>query len=210
MASFPRKLDRTMSASLWWGQSLLSWYWSNLAATDSSVFTGGALTLAPRGNGTFGIGGDFFRVPGFWFRETETDQAATWSATDPADIRDHGAPETGNEVDLLAKAMYAVLLADLGQHSSDLQNNVLLGPKLLAAVSAPITELLGAAGQGSRWIQSGAADSSYDPIGDRNDVLNITDSYMYAQYLCSVPALKPGTSLFISALIADLVLLQAA
>jgi len=137
-------------------------------------------------------------------------QPATWDLYKPSLLVDHVHElNIGNQVDLLAKAMYATVLADLGQQSSGLENNALSDSKLLANLSSPITGLASSARKhGSEWIEAGPANRSYDPVVD--GLLTFGDAYIDAQYLCQVPTLKPWTSLFVSVLVANLVLLQAA
>lgn len=163
-------------------------------------------------NGTISIRDDnFFWVSGYWFRTAPGVQADTWSTDNPVVFPDKSpcidCPDIGAKIDLFAKAMYAMVLADLGEHSDQTHNsNVLLQPHLLQHLSANISNLKIQAHK-PWWIPSGPSNRSY---GATHEVpLNITDSYIYNQYLCQIPTLKPLGELLVSVIVANLVLLEA-
>lgn len=157
---------------------------------------------------------DFFWVSGYWFRKTPGEQAATWFARDPVSFPDQtpckGCPDIGSQINYFAKSMYAMVLADLGQHSEQFQeSNVLLQPHLLEYLSANISVLKPQLNE-AWWFPGGPATEPYNASSAAPTAasLNITDSYIYTQYLCQIPTLKPTGPLLMSVIIADLVLLQ--
>lgn len=159
----------------------------------------------PNGSSIDIISPDFFSVSGFWFKNPSDEQAFTGAVNSPAAL---DSPDVGTQVDYFAKSMYATVLADLGQHSNQTPNNVLLQPHLLEFLSANISDLYHQAkANPPPWISAGPAIRGFNPAVD--PPLNITDSFVYAQYLCQVPTLKSTGSLLVSVIVADLVLLQA-
>lgn len=203
-----------------------SWQWLHLwrnesVSTSRSTFTP-VLTsetdLLPRNgarNGTIDIRSpEFFWVSGYWFRKDPKRQAATSNTSDPisfpAKTPCKSCPHIGSKIDYFAKSMYAFVLADLGQKSDQLRkSNILLQPHLLEHFSANISHLNSRLYPSNRF-PGGPANDSYNATAQAAaPPLNITDSFIYAQYLCQIPALKTTGPLFVSIFIADLVLLQA-
>jgi hypothetical protein len=118
------------------------------------------------------------------------------------------APNIWIEADSLAKSFYATIMADLGQNSSV---NMLANETALEYFTATLTNTVG--GQDSSviqsWLATTPATQKYSDIKDTTGSLNIDPSVIAAQYLCQIPRLKSGGSLFVAILIADLVFLQA-
>lgn len=110
--------------------------------------------------------------------------------------------------DSLAKAFYATVMADLGQKSSF---NMLANLTALEYFSANLNNTID--GQNSAvmiaWHQTNPAMQSYSAVKYKTGPLSVTPSVILQQYLCQIPKLKSGGSLFVAILIADLVLLQA-
>ncbi|KAH7067903.1 hypothetical protein FB567DRAFT_252955 [Paraphoma chrysanthemicola] len=219
--------------ALWWGESLLSWYWLNLAkAIDQHVEHNvtnhitqralkGSLAFEPSRN-TTNIGSpDFFWMPTFHY--------TTASYTDdPLRSKFNGKPEccvnpdgqSGSaatfhhldiwpnawiEADSFAKVFYSVILSDLGQR--DNPTNLLASPQLLTQFSNNITSMK-KDGVETPFLQAGPASAPYNG-GDGSD-LTIKPSVIFTEYLCQVPALKSVGSLILSVIVADLVFLNAA
>lgn len=122
----------------------------------------------------------------------------------------HGlTPNVWVEADSLAKAFYATIMADLGQHSSV---NMLANVSALEHFSTNLTNTV-SGWQGTSviasWLATNPATQEYSKVRDTTGPLNISPSVILEQYLCQIPKLKSGGSLFVSILVADLVFLQA-
>jgi hypothetical protein len=118
-------------------------------------------------------------------------------------------PNVWIEADSLAKAFYATIMADLGQTSSV---NMLANSSALEYFSTNLTNTIsGWEGTSviASWLNTNPATQEYSKVKDTTGLLNISPSVILEQYLCQIPKLKSGGSLFISILVANLVFLQA-
>ena len=118
------------------------------------------------------------------------------------------APNIWIQADSLAKSFYATIMADLGQKSA---SNMLVNDTALDYFSANLTNNF--TGQDmsvvAAWLATNPAMQKYSSIKNTTGSLFIDPSTIAAQYLCQIPKLKSGGSLFVTILIADLVFLQA-
>ena len=117
-------------------------------------------------------------------------------------------PNIWTQADSFAKAFYATIMADLGQNSSA---NMLANSTALEYFTTNFTSTI--EGQDisvmEAWYATNPAMESYSASKSRTGSLSISPSVISQQYLCQIPKLKPGGSLFVAILVADLVFLQA-
>ena len=213
-------LDKKKRANIWWGQQLMYlWYFNALEALSETNYTfekeaPAALTpedtisrvqlfLAPTGNTN--ISSYSFFDTTFWFYYgtggllgNKPDGAVQMNQSlHTADVD----LDVGFQIDRFAKAFYSTILADLGQSrgpnvvaDSDLVQqylqNTLKGTYIPGCLTKPVNEC-------------------YVALNGSNDNLAITDSTLYAQYVCQVPQRKGIGSLLIAILVADMVFIQA-
>jgi hypothetical protein len=109
--------------------------------------------------------------------------------------------------------MYSAVATDLGQTEIKPSSNIVADSTILQAFSEMIVEL---------HVVSGDCESSnlcqtlpYGSVRDFQDLiksttLQVTPSVILTDYLCTVPRMKSTGSLFVSILLADLVLLKTA
>lgn len=221
--------DQNRQASLWWGESLLSWYWLNLVSAMRSHATfskntvnivKGSVGLRPSPNITDISLPDFFLAPSYHFITNFMDSGGNIQGEPNCCLNTAGnqttigglhaeavQPDIWIEVDSFAKVFYSTILSDLGQNSS---TNILTSPSLLTTFTTNITSMAAEGGVESQWLKAGPARAPYSQVEHETGALGVTPSVVYTQYLCQVPTLKSGGSLFISVLLADLVFLQAA
>lgn len=105
--------------------------------------------------------------------------------------------------DSLAKSFYSTILVDLGQ--IDASPNMLTNATALQFFSQDIGELQ----THHENAIPGPANDSYENLRGQAGNLTMSPSVISTRYLCQVPKRKSPGTLFISILVADLVLLQA-
>lgn len=112
-------------------------------------------------------------------------------------------PNVWIAADSLAKSFYSTILVDLGQVTAS--SNILTNATSLQYFSQNIkfmqTQIVNAI--------PGPANDSYDALEAQTGPLTTTPAVIATKYLCQVPKRKSPGTLFVSILIADLVLLQA-
>jgi hypothetical protein len=222
--------DRVSKASLWWGESLLSAYWSQLIMTMQYIREGdtaqskasiskGGITFTPKEqHGQDITNPNFFHVDFRFLINTDDPPGkvdiiypGTYStdyerATHLDFLLDKTLyPNVWEPADRLAKSAYSTILTDLGQVHNSV--NILTNASLLEEYSSvlPATSV----GHISVNAMPGPATSSYMDLKTSTGPLKITPSTINARYLCQIPRRKTAGNLFISILVADLVFLQA-
>ncbi|KAJ9659312.1 hypothetical protein H2198_003188 [Neophaeococcomyces mojaviensis] len=214
--------NATSQASLYWGESLLAWYWSlfgwqmtvfneNYFWGNDGTWTKGTYYFTLNTDGTHDM--TFYDFLKLLYRAVSVDQDGRYTM-----IAD-GAPNTtaefiskglGNRLtnafksaDYLAKSFYSVVMTDLGQ--VDLRPNILVDPVLLHNFTAGRNE---SEVNGTAEV-SGLPLRTYVASDDANRALGVRRSVIASSYLCQVPRQKSMGELIIAVLVADLVLLQA-
>lgn len=120
-------------------------------------------------------------------------------ASRPLDLDDIWIPSDG-----LAKSFYSTILVDLGQVNAT--PNILTNEDDLQFFTQNFTTMQGHPAN----AQPGPARDSYNALKGQTGPLEISSSIISSKYLCQIPKRKSSGSLFVSILIADLVLIQAA
>ncbi|KAI1300622.1 hypothetical protein F5Y03DRAFT_363910 [Xylaria venustula] len=229
-ASFPANL----SPSTRWGYSLIQIYWRSLMQTFHGVnvhreepFSKGVVRLAQNQtlNGSMVDqvkSPDFISVSSCFFvplnstgvesrnnRYCGTKQLSELADSPPTDF-DRPLPAIWRSVGALGKAMFFTVLADLGRNN-DTMPNMLAHPDLLASLSMNLTAVNETLGKNFRWgMDERTFQQSFDPSQSQYNTQNLSvdDSMLVTDYLCQVPRLKSPGTLFLSVLVADLVILQ--
>jgi hypothetical protein len=223
--------NKTSKATLYWGESLMRIYWSNLLM---EFFNANVDLEVPWYNGVVSVkrnlttpiatvqeiqSNDFFHISCYFnkINETGIDHYDSPCLPPNNDISSLSNPKLAfmpgiwPAIDILGKATYYTALADLGRDNSS-GPNPLADPVLLADLTKNLTQVANATiFSGSRfdWGIGSIANSSFDPSQAGNISLGISPAVLATNYMCQVPKLKTGGSLFVSVLVADLVLLQA-
>ncbi|KAK8069455.1 hypothetical protein PG994_006071 [Apiospora phragmitis] len=229
--------NKTSSTSLWWGESMLYMYWlvTAKAYIDSAEDTeagksqtyNAAITLRRKdstdnGTGEETMSDDFFTTECY----VESSFCGTNVTSELADLSKakekwHPYPKIWSRVNLLGKAMYFTVLADLGRNDSTVPN-MLTHPNLLANLTTNLTSEV-------QWWSSARAaakskNESFAPHWDADDglaqktfdsnqtpqpSLGAAPAFMSTNYICQVPRAKAPGTMFFTILVADLVLLQS-
>ncbi|USP74993.1 hypothetical protein yc1106_02267 [Curvularia clavata] len=211
--------DRKTRASLWWGESLMSAFWTELTS-DMQNETRTRTRTRSKGGWPIRKGSLYF-VPQQGARIEDDDffsffQAQFIKATQPGEYeypsrtddllsitdlaRNAAYPNIWMPANNLAKAAYAMVLADLGQS----EQTMLTDEELLRSFTANIAS----AQDKSTNAKPGPATKSYDET--TSGPLSVTPSVISAQYLCQVPRMRSPGTLLLAILVADLVFLQTA
>ncbi|KAF3765733.1 hypothetical protein M406DRAFT_68152 [Cryphonectria parasitica EP155] len=224
----PRFLARNNTAqpSLYWGESLLQMYWmvfarNYLLAADGIVendLYNAVITLTRSANTTIGTAAevesrDFFDVSCF----VENGNYCNHSSLPVLMQSDGGTgtpyPSIWSSVDILGKAMWFSVLTDLGRNQTAVPN-MLVDPSLLANLTSNYTAELEAwptHRDGMRvTTDPNLAQDSFDPNATPLPDLNATQSTFSINYLCQVPRIKSGGTLFFTVLVADFAFLHTA
>jgi hypothetical protein len=216
------------SASLWWGQSLLLWYYRALtdnmahatqaaAQADKPVYKGFVIMHrdedTPENDDEIKSLG-FFRPECYFIPFSPNGRENVyWCGEETTTISDlsqgkgsHILPGIWLNLDTLSKAMYFTVLADLGQNDAS-QSNILTNTNLLQYFSANFSAF-------SEWdlYQNTHGAMAKGPLTSQNASqweLDINPSVISTVYLCQKPQLKHGGTLVMAVLVADLVILQA-
>ncbi|KAK3671382.1 hypothetical protein LTR78_008660 [Recurvomyces mirabilis] len=216
--------NRTDKSSLWWGESLMSMYWThstyqmqtireNQTTNDAPGIRKGTLYFYPNDDRTITnmTDPDFFECdyrfiidksqgafdvvfPGTYGEYRSQTRLSTL-------VQQASYPNIWTEADALAKAAYSTVMTDLGQTSA--KSNLLTDPASLSFFTTNFTE----ATRNIANAYPGPADRPYGT--EDSGPLGTTPSVIKTKYLCQVPQRKPAGSLFVSILVADLVFLQA-
>lgn len=138
-----------------------------------------------------------------------------------ASENDSRAPLPGiwTSVDSIAKTLHATILLDLGQESSDWNiSQILIDPELLAYFSQNITHIKDITKENTdengSWTLDWDEQLSDKPFvtnssSSSSSHLGIIPSVISTTYLCQVPRLKSSTSLVVSVLTNNIILLSA-
>ncbi|KAK6854449.1 hypothetical protein PG995_009542 [Apiospora arundinis] len=230
-------VEATKPPSLYWGETMLSAYWllTAKAYVDGAEGNGwgkqdlynAAIILkrqAKTDNGTAEevMSNDFFRVECYveqgYCGPHDIQSLARGDSKKPFE---HPYPNIWNRVNILGKAMWFTVMTDLGFNDTTVPN-MLVYPNLLANLTANLTSEM-------RWwkwareeadmrgvdfkinvpMDTGLASESFDPSRIPHSLLGATPAFLSTNYICQVPQTKSPGILFISILVADLVLLQA-
>ncbi|THX69513.1 hypothetical protein D6D04_10260 [Aureobasidium pullulans] len=226
----------TSSASLYWAQSLLLAFWTD-TSTAMVYETTSQLDVSekvPRQNLSSGFvrllgpsSGDI-QAPTFFtgvqWRFFDFNKS-THFANDPnvdfgKKIGSGQWPNIWTSVDHLAKAMYTTVNADLGVlgQNHDGENSMISNfdslrywtgslPYIYNATTVAVKEWSANRSPGPQWLDFDTAQRSPDTA---TKVLDFTNSVIVTTYQCQKPQLKSPANIFISTLIADLVLLRTA
>ncbi|KAF2027288.1 hypothetical protein EK21DRAFT_50362, partial [Setomelanomma holmii] len=229
---FPGR-DEKSKPSLWWGESLLSWYYikltsdiymatRNAAAADvnKKTYKGYMQYIPPFGpiNRTEDITSPKFfnnTTPGCFFVPWSDDgiERTVHFCTPETGLQPFAKSELWATAATITKIFHSTVLLDLGQSNP----NILVDPKLLEIFSKNITAIAKQQAAGDdKWgwgnnIQVQKPGLAYGPFTSANAMnwkLSAQPSVVSVTYLCQVPHLKGTSSLVFSVLIADFVLLQ--
>ncbi|KAI0123610.1 hypothetical protein BJ170DRAFT_686870 [Xylariales sp. AK1849] len=233
-AGTPRFLLRnaTEKGSLYWGESLIRMYWMVLAKAyyDGAVGTTAgnttaykaAITLERRSEAATGtkeevMDDDFFKVSCFTEDSFCGNDSITWLAEGHKQWDPY--PGIWLPASTLGKAMWFAVMTDLGRNDSAVPN-MLTYPDLLENLSQNLTnevqywESRRLANNNSTTgvhlqPNPGLALESFNPSKSPQPRLGASPAYLATNYICQVPQAKQAGTLFLSVLVADLVLLQA-
>ncbi|KAH9906339.1 hypothetical protein F4778DRAFT_643712 [Xylariomycetidae sp. FL2044] len=237
--SVPRFLSRneTEKPSLYWAESMLRMYWMVLSKAyydgsngtswgDDSTYNA-VITLSRRSeelNGTREevMSDEFFSVGCFTEASYCGEDSIAWLSEGHSQWDPY--PGIWSSVDTLGKSMWFAVMTDLGFNDTTVPN-MLAYPDLLASLSRNLTNDVDY--WRSRYTEDGnktegvhmspvndLATKSFDPSATtpppQHRLLGATPAVLSTNYICQVPQAKPAGTLFLSVLLADLVLLQAA
>ena len=120
-------------------------------------------------------------------------------------------PQVWLEVDRLAKSMYTAVLADLGQTNSSRGPSLVNNQTRLQHYTSNFSSITERSAI-YRPFYTPLESEDYDTRKreGKTGPLKFSPSVISTKYLCQVPKLKTGGDIFISVLLADLVLLSAA
>jgi hypothetical protein len=216
--------NKTSRSSLWWGESLMSMYWThstyqmqqirvNDTTYNETAIRKGTLYFYPNDDVTITNMTDpnFFECD---FRFIKDQGQGNYEVVSPpmyGQYRDYTKlsnlieeqvyPNIWLEADVLAKAAYSTVLTDLGQMNAT--SNILLDDDMLKYFTSNFSE----ARHNIANAYPGPGTQRYGT--ESSGPLGTTPSVMQAKYLCQVPQRKPTGTLFVSIAVADLVFLQA-
>ncbi|KAL8693657.1 MAG: hypothetical protein Q9218_001567 [Villophora microphyllina] len=105
--------------------------------------------------------------------------------------------------DSLAKSFYLTIMLDLGQSAAT--PNILLNTTALQYFTKDFVEMHGKVAN----VVPGPANNSFEALKDQTSPLNSSAAVIATKYLCQVPRRKTAGSLIVSVLIANLIFLQA-
>ncbi len=224
--------NATAKASLWWAQQLLLSYWfdTNIALYKA---VGDPYSTYNSGRGIQQGAANFYRIASqqdiekldffaLWFEFTGTEDKTYYmgnrlsvlSFLEEPNMAGSFGPPIWLQADKLAKAMYSAVMTDLGQVSLPRSSNIVADPGVLHTFSKDLAlihdtaYIIGTPSELHGVVLDGTYEDLRDSIG--SGPLKITPSVISTNYLCSVPKLKSTGNIFISILLADLVLLNAA
>ncbi|KAI0165400.1 hypothetical protein GGR52DRAFT_107056 [Hypoxylon sp. FL1284] len=229
-------LNKTGEPSIYWGYSLLNIYWrtvmrdffnENMKRSPPPFFKGvinlnrnmtlqGSMEDQVQSLDFLLVGACFF-IPlnstGIAYLNNRfcNSTSITELANSPADHPAFARPLPGiwRGVEKLGKSMWFTVLADLGRNDAAMPN-MLARPELLASLSANLTQANQTLDRLFRWGLDGQTFMrDFDPSQAPQPPLQVNQSQLAADYLCQVPQLKSPGTLFMSVLVADLVILQA-
>lgn len=227
---FPGR-NETTKPSLWWGESLLAWYYLKLtrdvyAATqakelETSIYKGYIEYKTPQvpiARAEDYTSPSFFRgePPGCFFVAFSDDgiERNILFCLREGDVRPFANATLWPTSATIVKAFHSTVLVDLGQR----QPNIFVDQGLLqhftnniSAIAAQQAGGVKTWGWGNnieiRW-QGGLALAPYTSNNASKWKLAADPSFMAVTYLCQVPRIKGTSSLIFSVLVADFVFLQ--
>lgn len=216
--------NKTSRSSLWWGESLMSMYWThstfqmeqirqNDTSYNETAIRKGTLYFYPNDDAkvTNMTDQNFFECD---FRFIKDQGQGKFEIVSPPGYGEYRSytrlsnligeevyPNIWSEADTLAKAAYSTVLTDLGQMNAT--NNILLDPNSLDYFTSNFSE----ARHNIANAYPGPGTQKYGT--ESSGPLGTTPSVIQSKYLCQVPQRKPAGNLFVSIAVADLVFLQA-
>ncbi|KAI8940270.1 hypothetical protein NX059_003972 [Plenodomus lindquistii] len=200
--------NNTEDPAMWWGESLMSYGWleaalkmesANIDEDDGNRWQSGSITFWPSRNTSDISSSAFFNNR--WYILKDSGQIY-WDGEYGTRI-DPTAKDALSQMlystDKLAKAFYSAISADIGiaNDSNVLTNETALQEFTMSYKTAEFV-----------LVSAGPADDSYDALKPRTGKPEITPSTIFTTYLCQTPVRKLATSLFVSVLLANLVLLR--
>ena len=217
LGKFPGR-NETRRASLWWGESLLAWYYVDLTRRigEFSDGVGGQhkahMYFKPNSNVSRAEdykAERFLNLSGagnFSYFSVDTNLGILYISNISAHDIQHFLPAAKAYV----ISFYSTIMADLGQRNV---SNILNDTSMLEYFSSNITRI--ASEKLPDWTNlnhNSFPDLAAWPMSSSNSSnwhLEIRSSTISTTYLCQVPRLKSTGNLIFSIVVADLVLLQA-
>lgn len=207
--TFPGR-NETAKASLWWGESLLAWYYIEITEKAGSYstewmprkaymeFRPNAASLAAKDVTPERLPETYCNRSTYGWFGIKNDGGVIYEAAE-------NVTKLGLLPDLEAISVlfHSTVMADLGQRGP----NILDDPKRLEYFASNFTREKKP--DGGLNVPEGLAAGPYTSSNASKWNISINDSVFSATYLCRVPRLKSSSSLIFSLLVADLVLLQA-
>ena len=204
-------------ASFYWAEALLSAYWVDTVTTiwnmGDMAWVAGVVWLSPNKTINDISSLEFFdmRYNFFSTRDGEFHYGNMSSLEHNVNAGNDSAPQIWTQVDRLAKSMYSAVLADLGQTTATRGASLLNNENLLQAYTSNFSWI---ADNSNIWepFYTPLETQDYNKRKSEGDTgpLEFSSSTISTKYLCQVPRLKSGGDIFVSVLLADLVLLTAA
>ncbi|KAK8084738.1 hypothetical protein PG997_006009 [Apiospora hydei] len=207
--------NKTNATSLWWGESMLQMYWLVTArayidgAQDTDVGKdqtyNAAITLQRRestdqGTAEETMSDDFFAT-GCFVEASYCGTNVTSELADPSKAKEdwHPYPKLWRRANLLGKAMYFTVLADLGRQDAPVPN-MLTRPNLLANLTANLTSEVQwwksaskKEGFAPHWQPDpGLSQDKFDPGQTPPPSLGAAPAFLSTNYICQVPRVKAG------------------
>jgi hypothetical protein len=102
--------------------------------------------------------------------------------------------------DTLAKSFYSAVYADLGRVNG---SNILTNEDILQKLTSNYSNIA------FNKVSAGPATDSYEALKETTGKPVLTPSTIFTTYLCQIPERKLTTTLIVSVLLANLVLLRA-
>ncbi|QIX00016.1 hypothetical protein AMS68_005533 [Peltaster fructicola] len=221
---FPGR-NKTASASMYWGESLLMLNWLKttgdmlrtyksevlqplLKAETTLVKSGLTLDVLDSSYYNASFRGISFHVTEPWLDFSETNWNWNFSDVTIRQLEEISfAADIWNGVDHLAKSFEATVLADLGQITTT--PNILADAAMLQNFTSNFTNEWSIYSPPDSLFEI-VAQSDYNSLKGSTGPLGIRPAVLGATYICNVPKQKPIGDLIIAILVADLVLLQTA
>ncbi|KAF4963059.1 hypothetical protein FSARC_8890 [Fusarium sarcochroum] len=227
--------NQTRQANLYWASSMMRYYWADLMWKFAEAnkkwenrWINGNIQFQPRGfkpgqdkfteDDIMDKSDDFFRVGCFLNQNVDPDVVAHFDFCQQNNITDLDSKDTQKELrmpgfwnsaNILSKAMYFAILADLGR-DDEYMPNLLSRSKLLEEFTQDLTKTAKNLDSGFSWGINRAVANYTFKSSDFPDVdLSVAPSVLSSKYLCKVRKLKSPLSLIISVLVADIVLLSS-
>lgn len=222
-------VNATAKSSLYWGESVARLYWANFLMNyfqdsthlDPPLYKANFVLDRPTTWQTTDHGPnstDFLRLAFCIATQLNATGMAENSPNvcEESESLDHmigtgHLPNVWEPLGVMAKAMWFLLLADLGQDDSPSEPNILAQADSLAVLTQNMTQVNSSISEPFRFEidAHGLSLNPYIMSEEADSHLFVNQSVLVTSYTCQVPRRKAMVSLIIPIIVANLVLLQA-